>query len=934
MAEKVGGIYYDLTLDTGGMIDAIRRAGRELQNLGGSFDGLTTKLNQVVVAVKLYAAAMAVVKAAQMADEMRMLAARVEVAAGSVQAGAEAMRALEGISRRTQTSMEGNVEVFARLNQSMIQMGGTQSDTLQLTELLGKAIKVSGASAVEAKSAMLQFGQALGSGKLAGDEFKSLMENAPYLMRKLAEGIGVPVGALKNLSEKGKLTSDVVVNALSKAASQIDQDFQKFPQTIDAAMTVAGDAAKRAAEKFDDMTGTSAVLAGATKGLGAVLDKLAEQFAGNTTEADKLGRSTLIQSWAENTATVLTYVVDAADFVTRGFKQMGTGLGGLAAAAGAAASGELTQARNILGMMADDIKAIGSAKFSGAKMREQFQFAKDFVGPQAPANLDYKPSKLKPPPESDEEKKKKANEAKKLATRALAAQEYYDGLVASNKTAMEKINAEEQKALTENQKRRVADGGNAAIYEAAKAEIHRKFARERAQLEEKTTQEVADLKIQLTTDADAKIEAILSEEVRRADAAAKLGTMTHEQAERAKTLATHNASQQRAAIAERVAQTTAETVIEATTNELTKISLIRQENIRRADAAEKAGTITHAQAEADKVRATLQAQNAIRQQLMSVNPLAVLKQEYEQKLAIVSYYEQQIAQAGVDATAFAEAKRNELTTQYQLQRLALAESEFALQNNGNKFLMDSLNALSSTAASSITGLITGTMTAQDAMRGLANTVLNEAVGALVQMGVQYLKNSIIAQTASSATAAAQTAAIATTTTAQVAATGTMAATSVAASGTVAAAAAPAAGLMSIATLGEAALIGGAAILGTMALAKSFGGGRAYGGPVSADSLYRVNERGAPEMFTAANGSQYMMPTANGRVTAADKIGGGAPSVTIVVNNTAPGTVASASYDDQSRTVSIAVTEVANQIRTNTGPVWSAMRGATNVQARM
>jgi len=125
----------------------------------------------------------------------------------------------------------------------------------------------------------------------------------------------------------------------------------------------------------------------------------------------------------------------------------------------------------------------------------------------------------------------------------------------------------------------------------------------------------------------------------------------------------------------------------------------------------------------------------------------------------------------------------------------------------------------------------------------------------------------------------------------------------------------------------------AGMVAGMAVADAVGG-RQYGGPVSADSLYRVNENGAPEMFTAANGSQYMLPTTNGRVTAADKVGGGAPSVNIVVNNTAPGTVASASYDDQSRTVSIAVTEVANQIRTNTGPVWSAMRGATNVQARM
>lgn len=117
------------------------------------------------------------------------------------------MRALEEMSRRTQTAVADNAAVFSRLNQSLIQMGGTQEDTLRLTELLGKAVKVSGGSAQEASAAMLQFGQALGSGKLAGDELRSLMETAPYLMRQLADGIGVPVGSLKKLGEEGKLTA-------------------------------------------------------------------------------------------------------------------------------------------------------------------------------------------------------------------------------------------------------------------------------------------------------------------------------------------------------------------------------------------------------------------------------------------------------------------------------------------------------------------------------------------------------------------------------------------------------------------------------------------------------------------------------------------------------------------------------------------------------
>ncbi len=116
---------------------------------------------------------------------------------------------------------------------------------------------------------------------------------------------------------------------------------------------------------------------------------------------------------------------------------------------------------------------------------------------------------------------------------------------------------------------------------------------------------------------------------------------------------------------------------------------------------------------------------------------------------------------------------------------------------------------------------------------------------------------------------------------------------------------------------------------------NFGGGRQYGGPVSADSLYRVNERGAPEMYTASNGKQYLLPTNNGMVTAANKIeGGGSVQWNIVVNNTAVGTMASASVDQQSRTVQIAVTEVAQQISNNSGPVWSAMRGSTNIRSAL
>jgi hypothetical protein len=101
------------------------------------------------------------------------------------------------------------------------------------------------------------------------------MENAPYLMGQIAQALGVPLGALKKLGEDGKLTADVITNALSTAAQKIEADFAQMPKTMAGAMQVAQDAAQRLSEQLDNLTGTSAAVQGATTGLGQVLDRLA-----------------------------------------------------------------------------------------------------------------------------------------------------------------------------------------------------------------------------------------------------------------------------------------------------------------------------------------------------------------------------------------------------------------------------------------------------------------------------------------------------------------------------------------------------------------------------------------------------------------------------------------------------------------------------------
>ncbi|MEX9815142.1 hypothetical protein AB7X09_04055 [Providencia rettgeri] len=193
------------------------------------------------------------------------------------------------------------------------------------------------------------------------------------------------------------------------------------------------------------------------------------------------------------------------------------------------------------------------------------------------------------------------------------------------------------------------------------------------------------------------------------------------------------------------------------------------------------------------------------------------------------------------------------------------------QNLGFEMLTGAIDSFAGNASNALTGIITGSMTAEDALRSMGSTILNTLVNSFVQMGVEMVKNFILSQTLGKASA--------------------MAAAATATAGGAAALAAwtPAAIAASIATLGTASATGLTAFqtamaggqmasqlsgMGTQAVGMAFGGGRESGGPVSADKYYRVGENGKPEIFKASSGKQYMIPGDNGRVISNKDIGGG------------------------------------------------------------
>ncbi|MGX7625721.1 tail protein (tape measure) [Klebsiella pneumoniae] len=267
------------------------------------------------------------------------------------------------------------------------------------------------------------------------------------------------------------------------------------------------------------------------------------------------------------------------------------------------------------------------------------------------------------------------------------------------------------------------------------------------------------------------------------------------------------------------------------------------------------------QANLAKIRSQ-QVVNPTQQALAEVDPVQQLANQHAQELALIQQFEQQ----GVLAHENALALKNAADRQYEQQRIAAQWEILSQQSLGYNMLTSAVDAFSGNASNAITGLLTGTMSAQEAMRSLGNTILNSVINSIVQVGVEALKNYILGQTLGAASVA----------------------TSVGLAATTASAWAPAAAMASLASFGANAGPAAAGISSTVGLANglALAGARYNGGPVSAGGLYQVGEKGKPEIYQASTGKQYMIPGDNGKVISNKDMQGGGLNVQVVINNQA------------------------------------------------
>ena len=165
------------------------------------------------------------------------------------------------VSQRTRQGYKETVDLYSNLATSMQDMGKSQSEIIRTVETVNKAISISGSNAQQSAAAIMQLGQAFGSGQLSGDELNSLKENAQGLAKAIAQGMGVSIGQLKQLGADGKITSEVLAKALEKVADSVDKKFGNMTVNLEQGFGTVTNSLSTMTGEFLNATGASTSLA-------------------------------------------------------------------------------------------------------------------------------------------------------------------------------------------------------------------------------------------------------------------------------------------------------------------------------------------------------------------------------------------------------------------------------------------------------------------------------------------------------------------------------------------------------------------------------------------------------------------------------------------------------------------------------------------------
>ncbi|BBQ79941.1 phage tail tape measure protein [Raoultella ornithinolytica] len=765
---------------------------KSLDNLGGGF-------SRLAVAVKGYISIQALIKLQQLSEEFTLLQARVTRLSSSSEEGARSFQQLVSIASTTGASLGDTVNLWQQLTATLKTVGATNSDVNRLVMTLQKIGTIGGSSAQEMANALRQFMQSVASGRIQAEEFNSVLEQMPELARQIADGMGIPFNELRQLMLAGKLDIGEVLAAIERRSDEINQQFEKMPRTVTQATNALVTQFGVAVSKIDDAIGASRYLA-------KLLDGAALSISvatGNAPDAVML-----TQKLEQNTEQLAVAESDLAKA-----RKAGLGWG-----------------------VKQTEQTVDRLKAERALILMARQASKD-------SQSVYTPSKgEKPAYITNLEKKTAENNA--------------NSIIKSGQTVVDKLTQQREQLSKDKAKGLIDDkkyADAAAVLDKQIAEAKKKQDKPAKNAFARGDDSIDNLQRQI-----AVLTMRYDENTREAaqfNAVAALGAKaTDAQKERVRELAGQlfDAQQRQKDLNDAVSNDPLRKENKAYSDGRDQLKrqldgqMIDQKTYnQQSELMEQQHQVNLAKIRAQQV-VTPQQQAA-----GEVDPVQRLANQHAQELALIQQYEQQKTITEQEALAL----RNAANNTYEKQRIEAQWEIFRNQSTTNELMAAAVDGFASQAASSMTGLINGTQSATEAFKNLGNAILNSVIQALVEVGIQYLKNAAMAMIAdkmtsnSSQQAGAQTAA----------------------------AWAPAAAAASIATFGGAAIAGIAGMVAAFAIGAALAGKRKNGGTVGAGGAYQVGEGNMPELLQTKNGL-IMIPGDRGRVFSNKDVTGSSPTI--------------------------------------------------------
>lgn len=211
--------------------DNVDEQGRFNQEINEGVSNADNLMNTIKGAVAAYVSVQSIGNALNLSDELTQTTARLNMMNDGVQSTDELVNMVYASAENARGSFQEMADVVARFGNNAGDAFGSTAEVVAFAELVQKQMTIAGASTSEAANAMLQLSQGLGSGVLRGDELNSIFEQAPNLIRNIADYLGVSIGEIREMASEGELTADVVKAAIFAATDEINANFEAMPMT-------------------------------------------------------------------------------------------------------------------------------------------------------------------------------------------------------------------------------------------------------------------------------------------------------------------------------------------------------------------------------------------------------------------------------------------------------------------------------------------------------------------------------------------------------------------------------------------------------------------------------------------------------------------------------------------------------------------------------